>query len=99
MSVQCLRTDYDVGVVYGYRAENSRPIVHENKIDLEKLLHIRNFWLRHLLCPTEATFHASYINLAPRYKPRSWGELAPSDDESPWMGYACQSLTCYLTIP
>ncbi|GAA82540.1 hypothetical protein ASPFODRAFT_185553 [Aspergillus luchuensis CBS 106.47] len=88
MSVQCLRTDYDVGVVYGYRAENSRPIVLENKLDLQKLLHIRNFWLRHLLCPTEATFHASYINLAPRYKPRSWGELAPSDDELPWMGYA-----------
>ncbi|GKZ24563.1 hypothetical protein AbraCBS73388_011390 [Aspergillus brasiliensis] len=88
MSVQCLRTDYDVGVVYGYKVETSRPIVHDNKLDLEKLLHIRNFWLRHLLCPAEATFHASYTNLPPCYRLKSWSELAPLDDELPWMGFA-----------
>ncbi|PYI10375.1 MFS myo-inositol transporter [Aspergillus sclerotiicarbonarius CBS 121057] len=87
MSVRCLRTDYDIGAVYTYGVEIGRSVVHSNKLDLEKILHIRNFWLRHLLNPAEATFCASYSILPSYHRPRPWGEAAPLEANSPWLGY------------
>ncbi|OOF97676.1 hypothetical protein ASPCADRAFT_513362 [Aspergillus carbonarius ITEM 5010] len=86
MSVRCLRTDYDIGAVYTYGVE-TRPVVNSNKLDLEKILHIRNFWLRHLLNPGEATFCASYSSLPSSYKPTPWGKVAPVEASAPWLGY------------
>ncbi|RAL05699.1 MFS myo-inositol transporter [Aspergillus ibericus CBS 121593] len=87
MSVHCLRTDYDIGAVYTYGVESGIPVVHSNKLNLEKILHIRNFWIRHLLNPAEATFCASYSSLPFYHRPRPWGEAAPLEASSPWLGY------------
>lgn len=58
MSYRCLRTDYDIGSVYSYGSTSNEPLVSITKLDLEKILHIRNFWQRHLTNPDEATFSA-----------------------------------------
>ncbi|EBA27395.1 conserved hypothetical protein [Aspergillus fumigatus Af293] len=66
MAVYCLRNDYDIGAVYSFQVDISEPLVNVEKLDLGKILHIRNFWLRHLLNPNEATFCSSYTLLHQR---------------------------------
>ncbi|PYH97556.1 MFS myo-inositol transporter [Aspergillus ellipticus CBS 707.79] len=72
MSVRCLRKDYDIGVVYSYGADVSNPIGTQESLDLERILHICNFWLRHLLNPDEATFYSSFSNLTLCHRPNLW---------------------------
>ncbi|PKX93200.1 uncharacterized protein P174DRAFT_391941 [Aspergillus novofumigatus IBT 16806] len=68
MAFYCLRNDYDIGTVYSFQVDVGEPLVNIEKLDLEKILHIRNFWLRHLLNPNEATFYSSYTSLGQRPK-------------------------------
>ncbi|GIK03759.1 hypothetical protein Aspvir_007833 [Aspergillus viridinutans] len=87
MAFYCLRNDYDIGVVYSFQVDISEPLVSVDKLDLEKILHIRNFWLRHLLNPNEATFYSSYTSLCQR--PKATRPLADSKScvSTHWLGY------------
>jgi hypothetical protein len=86
----CLRNDYDIGAVYSFQADISEPLVNIEKLDLEKILHIRNFWLRHLLNSDEATFDSSYTSLCQR--PKATRPLADSESclGTHWLGYYCE---------
>lgn len=92
MAFYCLRNDYDIGAVYSFQVDISESLVNIEKLDLEKILHIRNFWLRHLLNPIEATFYSSYTSLCQR--PKATRCLADSKScvSTYWLGYYCQSL-------
>ncbi|KAK2788938.1 hypothetical protein FQN52_006471 [Onygenales sp. PD_12] len=61
LEFRSLRTDYDLAVVYGFAAPP--PLISDGDIDLFQLLHIRNFWKRHLTNPGEDTFYAVYSNI------------------------------------
>jgi hypothetical protein len=90
MAFYCLRNDYDIGAVYSFQGDISEPLVSVDKLDLEKILYIRNFWLRHLLNPNEATFYSSYTSLCQR--PNATRSLANSKScvSTHWLGYYCQ---------
>lgn len=93
MRIRCLRTDYDIAAVYAYQADIAEPLVSSiAKLDLHKVLHIRNFWLRHLMNPDEATFHSSFSKLPEYHRPK--GRKSFLEDGSGlsthWLGYECQ---------
>ncbi|RAL16544.1 uncharacterized protein BO97DRAFT_456195 [Aspergillus homomorphus CBS 101889] len=75
MSFRYLRSDYNVGVAYAFDAGAAIPFVDIRKLDLESILHTRNFWLRHLLNPDEATFYTPFASSQPCYRPRAWENL------------------------
>ncbi|KAL4899158.1 hypothetical protein BDW74DRAFT_171722 [Aspergillus multicolor] len=56
MSVKCLRTDYDARIVYACPDTESGLVSKEFDLSTETALHIRNFWVRHLLNPEETCF-------------------------------------------
>ncbi|KAF9891285.1 hypothetical protein FE257_004849 [Aspergillus nanangensis] len=93
MSVSCLRTGYDIGTVYSYQpGDNQTPNLSPPlSIDpgVRKITQIRNFWLRHLLNPNEASFYTSYMKLLPHLRPKPSTNLtrhytAPAEN---WLGY------------
>ncbi|PIG86387.1 hypothetical protein AARAC_008389 [Aspergillus arachidicola] len=75
MSVRCLRTDYDIANVYSYQTEITRPLIDIKKLELPTILHIRNFWVRHLLSPNEATYCTSYAKLPVDQRPKVWSTI------------------------
>lgn len=99
MFCRCLRTDYDIGAVYSYDVDTPRTLVDSKEIDFVKLLHIRNFWLRHLLNTDEATYSDSYRMFPEPRRPRVGGCFG-RDGELPttWIGYYCQWLV-HTRIP
>ncbi|OKL58892.1 hypothetical protein UA08_05778 [Talaromyces atroroseus] len=66
----CLRSNYDIAQVYAYQDLIREPLVQMGDVKLETLLHIRNFWQRHLLSSREQTFVSSYLDTEP--KPKAW---------------------------
>lgn len=80
----CLRSNYDIAEVYSWGHETHEPLVEDGEIRLDTLLHIRNFWQRHLLSTREQSFATSYEEDVQR-KPREW--LRPLEDPIPVMGY------------
>ncbi|KAI9367962.1 hypothetical protein BJX61DRAFT_546993 [Aspergillus egyptiacus] len=102
MSIRCLRTDYDIGAVYNCPG-TEKVLFHEGfSVSVETALDIRNFWLRHLLNPDEATFYSSYMSLPGYHRPgppeRSTYKKPPRISSS-WLGF--ESCICPLpaTIP
>lgn len=92
MSIRCRRGDYDVGKVYSYQTDISEPLVDIKKPNLEAILHIRNFWLRHLMNPDEATFHSSFTKLPEGHRPKGRREVSLEEDSNiraHWLGYNC----------
>ncbi|KAE8349028.1 hypothetical protein BDV28DRAFT_152269 [Aspergillus coremiiformis] len=88
MSVRCLRTDYDIAAVYSYQTEITRPLIDLNSLDLPKILHIRNFWLRHLLNADEATFYTSYAKLPASQRPQLRASINENVElNTSWLGY------------
>lgn len=91
----CLRSNYDIARVYSYDELYDEPLVKDGKVRLETLLHIRNFWQRHLLSSREQSFITSYASSEP--KPKEWSR--PLDQiELPtgcWNGYYCEC-PCFL---
>jgi hypothetical protein len=90
LAFRALRTDYDVAVVYGY-GSTAIPIVSQDEVKLEQILHIRNFWKRHLTNTDEDTFYSSYQALTADYRPKGW--TANLKDKASlsvcWVGYYC----------
>lgn len=92
MSVRCLRTDYDIADVYSYQTEITRPFIDIKKLELPTILHIRNFWVRHLLSPNEATYCTSYAKLPVDQRPRVWSTIKENVElGTNWVGYWCKS--------
>ncbi|KAK2802951.1 hypothetical protein FQN50_007196 [Emmonsiellopsis sp. PD_5] len=90
LEFRSLRTDYDLSVVYGFAAPP--PLISDGDIDLFQLLHIRNFWKRHLTSPGEDTFYAVYSNILERQRPKAcWGGNCDNGHIEPfWLGfYSC----------
>ncbi|PGH02145.1 hypothetical protein GX51_04849 [Blastomyces parvus] len=93
LSFRSLRTDYDLKIVY--RCDSSTPAIpitapdDEGNIDLYQLLHIRNFWKRHLTNPDEDTFYKSYHNIPEIMRPRAWEEGLGNKGSlgTRWLGY------------
>ncbi|EQL31904.1 hypothetical protein BDFG_05804 [Blastomyces dermatitidis ATCC 26199] len=93
-SFRSLRTDYDLNIVY--RCDSSTPDIpiinasnDEENIDLYQLLHIRNFWKRHLRNRDENTFHKSYHNMPKIMRPKAWEEGLGNKGSlgTCWLGY------------
>ncbi|KKZ66146.1 hypothetical protein EMCG_08118 [[Emmonsia] crescens] len=79
LSFRSLRTDYDLKVVYGCDSTTTpgppiTALYDGEDIDLYQLLHIRNFWKRHLTNPDEDTFYKSYHNMPEIKRPKAWEE-------------------------
>lgn len=91
MSVRCLRRDYNIGKVYSYQTDIKTPLVDITKLDLEHILHIRNFWLRHLMNPDEATFYDSFTSLPECHRPKGWRGFPGKGQaiSEHWLGYSC----------
>ncbi|KAE8321864.1 hypothetical protein BDV39DRAFT_210312 [Aspergillus sergii] len=88
MSVRCLRTDYDIANVYSYQTEITRPLIDIKKLELPTILHIRNFWVRHLLSPNEATYCTSYAKLPVDQRPKVWSTIKETVElGTNWVGY------------
>ncbi|KAB8199699.1 hypothetical protein BDV34DRAFT_231004 [Aspergillus parasiticus] len=88
MSVRCLRTDYDIANVYSYQTEITRPLIDIKKLELPTILHIRNFWVRHLLSPNEATYCTSYAKLPVDQRPKVWSTIKENVElGTNWVGY------------
>ncbi|OAX77430.1 hypothetical protein ACJ72_08271, partial [Emergomyces africanus] len=93
LSFRSLRTDYDLKVVY--ICDSTRPFRRitasddEEEIDLYQLLHIRNFWKRHLTNPDEDTFYRSYRNMPEILRPKGWEEGFGNKTSfgNRWLGY------------
>ncbi|KLJ13871.1 hypothetical protein EMPG_11215 [Blastomyces silverae] len=87
------RTDYDLKIVY--RCDSSTPAIpinasnDEENIDLYQLLHIRNFWKRHLTNLDEDTFYRSYHNIPEIMRPKAWEEGLGNKGSlgTRWLGY------------
>jgi hypothetical protein len=60
-------------------------------VRLEQILHIRNFWKRHLTNADEDTFYRSYQTLTADYRPKGWiANLKEKASLSAyWLGYYC----------
>ncbi|KAH8693129.1 hypothetical protein BGW36DRAFT_464317 [Talaromyces proteolyticus] len=86
-SVLCSRSDYNIDHVYSYGKQFRVPIVVNSSVDLQTLLHIRNFWQRHLTSTREDTFLNSYRTLIER--PDTWtSPFKPNDEfKASWLGY------------
>ncbi|OJD13084.1 hypothetical protein AJ78_06422 [Emergomyces pasteurianus Ep9510] len=88
-----LRTDYDLKIVYVCDSTTPVPRItasdDEEEIDLHQLLHIRNFWKRHLTNPDEDTFYRSYRNIPEIMRPKTWEEGFGNENslENRWLGY------------
>ncbi|KAI9924026.1 hypothetical protein ASPWEDRAFT_23360 [Aspergillus wentii DTO 134E9] len=76
MVFRCLRTDYDIRIVYSYHADIIESLVSIEKLNMANILHIRNFWLRHFLNPDEATFCDSFTKLPECHRPKTRKNLA-----------------------
>ncbi|EEP80802.1 predicted protein [Uncinocarpus reesii 1704] len=83
---RALREDYDIAIAYGISSEGRLSLFNGGHIDLEQLLHVRNFWKRHLTSSEEYSFRPSYKTAA---QPKAWDvafgerlEFATS-----WTGY------------
>lgn len=93
MPVRCLRTDYGIADVYSYQIEFTRPLIHLKKLELPTILHIRNFWVRHLLSPNVATYCTSYAKLTVDQRPKVWSTIKENVElGANWVGYWCKSL-------
>lgn len=92
VSYRALRTDYDIAVVYKYGIPTSRLFL-PGEVYMEPLLHIRNFWKRHLTNPDEATFYASFRGLSSGRRPHAWSSdlNARTDLGKNWLGYYCRT--------
>lgn len=90
MGYGALRTDYDMAIVYKYGLPRSQ-IFAPGKVHLESLLHIRNFWKRHITNPDEATFYHTFKDLSPLRRPQAWSpNLSKNPDlGTQWLGYYC----------
>ncbi|RMJ28318.1 hypothetical protein PHISP_00795 [Aspergillus sp. HF37] len=89
MCVRCCRKDYDAGAVYSFESDIKKQLVNSGNLDLERMLHIRNFWLRHLLNPDEASYHDSFHKLGENLRPTGQKPLheESSKPSSYWLGY------------
>jgi hypothetical protein len=87
----CLRTDYDIATAYSYDGPPETPFISTEKLNLRKLLHIRNFWQRHLTNPDEGTFYTSFPSLCKERRPKPWEECICDDIKlgNFWLGYYC----------
>ncbi|EEH08684.1 conserved hypothetical protein [Histoplasma capsulatum G186AR] len=78
LSFRSLRTDYDLRIVYACDSSITAPPITASddgeSIDLYQVLHIRNFWKRHLTNPDEDTFYRTYHNLPEILRPKTWEE-------------------------
>jgi hypothetical protein len=93
------RTDYDIAVVYKYDSSD-HPIFFLKRVSLEPLLHIRNFWKRHLTNRDEATFYDSFTSLPESRRPKPWTcELttAPILGKR-WLGDYCEEPSICVAI-
>ncbi|GAE00271.1 hypothetical protein ACLA_045390, partial [Paecilomyces variotii No. 5] len=89
LSYRCLRTDYDIASVYSYGRAPENPFVSIENLDLRKLLHIRNFWQRHLVNPDEGSFYKSFASLREEQRPHPWKQPIERGNRhgSSWLGY------------
>ncbi|KAJ5790369.1 uncharacterized protein N7518_007380 [Penicillium psychrosexuale] len=85
----CRRTDYDIKQVYAYGEKLGKAYIDHKKLDLVKLLNLRNFWQRHLLNTSEFTFQESFSALPAEMKPKTRKELPIEESKlsSSWLGY------------
>ncbi|KAJ5179675.1 hypothetical protein N7492_002885 [Penicillium capsulatum] len=86
----CLRFEYDIAAVYSYDADISGPFIDHDALDLSSLLHMRNFWQRHILDAHEGTFYFSFAQLRRDLKPilNSHPEIEDLRGfQTTWMGY------------
>lgn len=86
-----LRQDYDIAVAYGLPGPAGFPIFKDDSLDLEQLLHIRNFWKHHLTSREEYSFQASYKCVALEDRPKAWNVSFGTKLNifANWMGYHC----------
>lgn len=94
LGFRSLRTDYDMACIYGSDTTTLQPLISENsEIDLQQVLHIRNFWKRHLTNKDEDTFYPSYVELTIDREPKSWqaNPAAVKELGTRWIGYYCMT--------
>lgn len=107
LSFRSLRTDYDLKIVYGCDSTTTLGLLitafyDGADIDLYQLLHIRNFWKRHLTNPDEDTFYRSYHNMPEIKRPKAWEEGFGNKGSlgNRWLGYYCTySLSILCLFP
>ena len=99
MSVRCRRADYDIGTVYSYGIEFGK-LIDLAGLDLKKILHIRNFWLRHMMEPDEGSFYDSFAKLPEPHKPKGFEDILEKGSElrPTWLGYYCEISTPLFEI-
>ncbi|RDW59377.1 uncharacterized protein DSM5745_11072 [Aspergillus mulundensis] len=100
MSVKCLRTDYDARIVYACPDTESGLVSDKFHLSTETALHIRNFWVRHLLNPEESIFYNSYLSLPDCHRPGNPDLLGTIYHEKrklhlSWFGYE----SCFCPYP
>lgn len=92
MNFCCLRTDYGIGTVYACGDEVIIPLIQSDAPGFPNLLHMRNFWLRHLRNHCEGPFFESFSKLPDHLRPSarvfSNGEFHLGTS---WLGYYCKS--------
>lgn len=89
---RALRTHYEIEKVYGTdEAAAAAPLVSEDQINLQDILHIRNFWKTHLISEEEGTFHSAFKRLENKRRPRAWSSAFGNQQGigSAWLGYYC----------
>jgi hypothetical protein len=92
MKFHILRTDYDIGQIYSYGIVEHKPFVSGTKVHLDRLLHIRNFWQRHLTNPDEDTYYKAFQKLAGGQRPKAWDRPLSEGGglKSSWLGFYCK---------
>jgi hypothetical protein len=71
------------------------PYVTHEFLDLEKFLHLRNFWQRHLLTAEEHTYHESFMGMFPQCSPKVSKNLTRKNPISVhWFGFHCELPSC-----
>lgn len=89
VSEPCLRSEYELAIVYSFGSEPVGPYIPHDNLDLTKILHIRSFWQRHLLELDEMTYYITFSYLDEDHKPKmrkSYG-IDESQLSSSWLGY------------
>ncbi|OJJ49623.1 hypothetical protein ASPZODRAFT_163714 [Penicilliopsis zonata CBS 506.65] len=96
MSIGCLRTDYDLDIIYSFHGQRAE-FIQNGKVNLQILMHIRNFWHRHVLNHDENTFFYLFINLKEDRLPGLLKSLELKDlPLSPyWLGFT----SCLHPLP